>query len=163
MTEQHTLLSGLVVGESPRWHDGRLWFSNWGAEQIMAVDLNGSSEVIAAGPRRAGFSIDWLPDGRLLVTGDQLLRREADGTFATHADLSSISAVGWNEIAVDGRGNIYTNSINFLWGEQAFRPGYRARDSGRQDASGRRQSGFPEWHGRDARQCHAHRGRVVHR
>ena len=123
MSEQQTLLRGLVVGESPRWHDGRLWFSNWGAEQIMAVDLNGTSEVIGPGPRRAGFSIDWLPDGRLLVTGEYLLRREASGAFVTHADLSSISAVGWNEIVVDGRGNIYTNSINFLWGDQDFRPG----------------------------------------
>ena len=123
MTELQTLMTGLVVGESPRWHEGRLWFSNWGAEEIMAVDPDGTSEVIAHGPRRAGYSIDWLPDGRLLVTGEQLLRREADGSFVTHADLSGLSPIGWNEIVVDGRGNIYTNSINFLWGQEAFRPG----------------------------------------
>jgi sugar lactone lactonase YvrE len=123
VTELHTLMTGLVVGESPRWHDGRLWFSNWGAEEILAVDLHGNSELIARGPRRAGYSIDWLSDGRLLVTGEQLLRREPDGSFVTHADLSSISQVGWNEIVVDGRGNIYTNSINFGWGQESFRPG----------------------------------------
>ena len=61
MAELHTLLTGLVVGESPRWHEGRLWFSNWGAEEIIAVDPDGTSEVIARGPRRAGYSIDWLP------------------------------------------------------------------------------------------------------
>jgi sugar lactone lactonase YvrE len=120
---KNTLLTGLVVGESPRWHAGRLWFSNWGAEEIIAVDLDGNSEVIAPGPRRAGYSIDWLPDGRLLVTGDKLLRREADGTFVTHADLSGLSPIGWNEIVVDGRGNVYTNSINFGWGQDEFRPG----------------------------------------
>ena len=41
MDERHTLLSGLVVGESPRWHDGRLWFANWGAQEILAVDVDG--------------------------------------------------------------------------------------------------------------------------
>jgi sugar lactone lactonase YvrE len=123
MTELQTLLTGLVVGESPRWHEGRLWFSHWGAEEIIAVDPDGTSEVIAPGPRRAGYSIDWLPDGRLLVTGEQLLRREADGSLVTHADLSGLSPIGWNEIVMDGRGNIYTNSINFGWGQEAFKPG----------------------------------------
>jgi sugar lactone lactonase YvrE len=123
MRELQTLLTGLVVGESARWHEGRLWFSNWGAEEIVAVDLHGNREVIARGPRRAGYSIDWLPDGRLLVTGEQLLRREPDGSFVTHADLRGLSPVGWNEIVVDGRGNVYTNSINFLWGQEDFRPG----------------------------------------
>jgi len=52
--EPRTLLSGLVVGESPRWHDGRLWFANWGAAQeIRTVDLQGHSEVIAKGPKPA--------------------------------------------------------------------------------------------------------------
>ncbi len=123
MSELHTLLTGLVVGESPRWHDGRLWFSNWGAKEIVAVDLDGKSEVIARTDTVAGYSIAWLPDGRLLVTGQDLLRREPDGSFVTHADLSDLSAYGWNEIVVDGRGNIYVNSIGFRFGEEDFRPG----------------------------------------
>jgi sugar lactone lactonase YvrE len=60
-----------------------------------------------------GWSIDWLPDGRLLMTGKELLRTEPDGSVVRHADLSSISERGWNEIVVDGRDNIYLNSINF--------------------------------------------------
>jgi sugar lactone lactonase YvrE len=123
MSELHTLMTGLVVGESPRWHEGRLWLSNWGAQEIVAVDLEGKSEVIAHSPTRAGYSIDWLPDGRLLVTGQELLRREADGSLVTHTDLSRVSPYGWNEIVVDGRGNIYVNSINFRFGEEEFRPG----------------------------------------
>ena len=119
----NTLVTGLGVGESPRWHAGRLWFSHWGAEEIIAVDPDGHREVIAHGPRRAGYSIDWLPDGRLLVTGEQLLRREADGSLVPHADLSGLSPYGWNEIVVDGRGHIYTNSINFGWGQEEFKPG----------------------------------------
>ena len=51
--EATTLLTGLVIGESPRWHDGRLWFANWGTEEIVAVDLEGSAEVVATGPAAA--------------------------------------------------------------------------------------------------------------
>jgi sugar lactone lactonase YvrE len=123
MTEPQTLLTGLVVGESPRWHDGRLWFANWGAQEIVAADFQGASEVIAHSPTVAGYSIDWLPDGRLLVTGQELLRREPDGSLITHADLSGLSRYGWNEIVVDGRGNVYVNSVGFRFGEEQFRPG----------------------------------------
>src|SRR5436309_3862754 len=123
MPEPQTLLTGLGVGESPRWHDGRLWFANWGAQEIVAVDLQGNSEVIAHSPTVAGYSIDWLPDGRLLVTGQELLRREPDGSLVTHADLSGLSRSGWNEIVVNGRGNVYVNSVGFRFGEEEFRPG----------------------------------------
>src|SRR2546428_7689794 len=75
--QMKTLVGGLVVGESPRWHDGCLWFSNWGAQEIRTVDLDGNTEVVAKGPKPVGFCIDFLPDGRLLVTcDDRLLRRE---------------------------------------------------------------------------------------
>jgi sugar lactone lactonase YvrE len=119
-------MTGLVVGESPRWHEGRLWFANWGAQEIVALDLEGNSEVIAHSPTQlpvAGYSIDWLPDGRLLVTGQALLRREADGSLVSHADLSGLSRYGWNEIVVDGRGNVYVNSVGFNFGQEDFRPG----------------------------------------
>ena len=118
------LMTGLAFGESPRWHDGRLWFSNWGAQEIIAVDPKGKSEVVVRLPFPSfPFSIDWLPDGRLLIisSSDQpLLRQESDGSLVPHADLSR----GFNEIVVDGRGNAYINGAGFnpLAGEK-FAPG----------------------------------------
>jgi len=107
-----TLLTGLAMGESPRWHEKRLWFSDWGAQEIVAVNLNGESEVVVHTPFSLPFCIDWLPDGRLLIVSGReslLLRRESDGSLVTHVDLRGISAQVWNEIVVDGRGNAYLN------------------------------------------------------
>lgn len=128
MSELQTLMTGIAFGESPRWHDGRLWFSDWVAQEIIAVDLEGNSEVIVRVPFPSiPMCIDFLPDGRLLIVSSherRLLRREADGTLVTHADLSGLSGVGYNEIVVDGRGNIYINGggFNLMAGEK-FAPG----------------------------------------
>ena len=122
MPESKVLLSGLGIPESPRWHEGRLWFSNWIDRQVVAVGLDGKPEVMLTrdpDSHPMGYSIDWLPDGRLLVTGDKLRRQEPDGSMVTHAEQPA------NEIVVDRRGNIYLNGadFNFVAGE-APRPGY---------------------------------------
>ncbi|HEV2952067.1 MAG TPA: SMP-30/gluconolactonase/LRE family protein [Actinomycetota bacterium] len=112
MSEPRVILGGRAFVESPRWHDGRLWFADWGTDEVIAVDLEGNSEVVAHGPGGFGWSIDWLPDGRLLVTGQGLVRVEADGSRVPHAVLSDL-AEDWNELVVDGRGNAYVNGRLF--------------------------------------------------
>jgi sugar lactone lactonase YvrE len=103
-------LDKLAFVESARWHEGRFWFAHWSVGEIIAIDLQGRSEVMAPGPQTLGWSIDWLPDGRLLVTGESLLRQEPDGSFVQHADLSGVARHSWNEVVVDRqRGNIYLN------------------------------------------------------
>ena len=125
MPELQTLMSGIVFGESPRWHDGRLWFADWGAQELIAVDLEGRSEVVVRVPSFT-FCVDWLPDGCLLIVSARdrlLLRQEPDGSLATHADLSGLSDYPWNEIVVDGRGNAYVNNIGFEFPCGEFTPG----------------------------------------
>src|SRR5260370_18835402 len=112
LAEVQTLLTGLAMGESPRWHENRLWFSDWGAQEIVTVDLDGKRDVPVRTPFGLPFCIDWLHDGRLLIVSGReglLLRREPNGSLAKHADLGGISDGIWNEIVVDGRGNAYIN------------------------------------------------------
>ena len=111
--QTRVLLDGLGMGESPRWHDGRLWFSNWGTDEIVAVALDGTIEIFGPGGGGAGWAVDWLPDGRMLVTGRELIRVEHDGSRVQHADLSQIAPYGVSEITIDGRGNVYVNTLNF--------------------------------------------------
>ena len=124
MNEVRTLLAGRGLVESPRWHGDRLYFSDWSAGEVIAVDLAGRSEVIAR-VKSLPLCTAFLPDGRLVIVSSpdgRLVRREPDGTLVTHADLGQ---PGWNDIVADGRGNIYVNRAGFnpTAGEE-FQPGF---------------------------------------
>jgi len=124
MGEVRTLLAGRGLVESPRWHGDRLYFSDWSAGEVIAVDFAGHSEVVAR-VQSLPLCTAWLPDGRLLIVSSvdgRLLRREPDGSLVTYAELGK---PGWNDIVVDGRGNAYVNGAGFdpMAGE-AFAPGF---------------------------------------
>jgi sugar lactone lactonase YvrE len=123
MAEFKTLLKNLVLVESPRWHEDRLVFSDWGAGEVIALDLDGNRDVIA-NIDSIPFCLDRLPDGRLLiVAGDDLLIRSPAGTFSTYAKLGALSTKPWNDIVADGRGNAYVNNIGFDFPDGEFAPG----------------------------------------
>ena len=123
MSQPNVLLTGIAFGEPPRWYDGRLWFSDFGAQELNAVDLQGNRELVAhvaGSPMGLGF----LPDGRLLIVSMNdglLLRRDHDGSMVVHADLTQLSPHPWNDLVVDGRGNAYVGNmgVDFPQGECA--------------------------------------------
>ncbi len=113
MSETSVVLAGLGFPESTRWRAGRVWLCNWGAGEVLSVDADGASEVMARVTRQTlPFSIDWLPDGRLLVIdGPQrrLLCQQPSGSLDTLADLSGFGPAPFNELVVDAAGNAYVN------------------------------------------------------
>ncbi len=109
------LLDGLAFGEGPRWHEGRLWFSDMHSHTVIAVDEEGRREDIATIPNRPS-GLGWLPDGRLLVvsmTDRKLLCRESDGEFVEYADMSNLAPFHCNDMVVDARGHAYVGNFGF--------------------------------------------------
>ena len=110
-----TFATGIRMGESPRWHDGRFWMCDWLAGEVLVFDSSGSRQV-AARVDGLPFSIDWLPDGRLLVTTNDGVRTGLD------LKLHGAGDQPWNEIVVDPAGRAYINMPGSMPHEES-RPG----------------------------------------
>jgi sugar lactone lactonase YvrE len=110
-----TLREGLFFGESPRWHDGRLWYSDFYDHAVHALAPDGADErVVELDGRSSGLG--WLPDGRLLIVSmldRRVLRVEENGAVVTHADLSAIATGHCNDMVVDARGRAYVGNFGF--------------------------------------------------
>ena len=118
------LLEGLTFGECPRWHEGKLWFSDIHAQRVMTIDLDGNAEVVVEASGQPS-GLGWLPDGRLLIvsmTGNLLWRLDVGGLTEV-AYLDRLGGLNCNDMVVDKRGRAYIGHIGFdLWGGQAFAP-----------------------------------------
>lgn len=102
--------------EGPRWHDGRLWVSDFFAHKVYSTNLEGDVRVEAEVPNRPS-GLGWLPDGRLLISSmndQKILRREENGELSVHADLSELAGGHQiNDMHVDQRGHAYVGSMGF--------------------------------------------------
>jgi len=113
--ELSVLASGYTYLEGLRWHEDRLWASDFYTEQVIAVDLQGRVEQICRVPQQPS-GLGWLPDGRLLISSmkdRKVLRREPDGTLAVHADLSALTGGHINDMVVDAQGRAYVGNFGF--------------------------------------------------
>jgi len=114
MSETRVLLDGLRFPEGPRWHDGKLWFSDMHARRVMTLDPSGHVEtVLRLEDETSGLG--WLPDGRLLVVSMQqrkVLRRDSSG-LVLHADLAAVASFHANDMLVDGQGRAYVGNFGF--------------------------------------------------
>lgn len=111
-----TVLSGFGFLEAPRWHQDRIWFSDFYTHRVLSALEDGSDLRTEAEVPRQPAGLGWLPDGRLLVVSmidRKVLRREADGTLVTHADLSSHAAGHANDMVVDAAGRAYVGNFGF--------------------------------------------------
>ena len=109
-----TLVGGGAFFECPRWHDGRLWVSDYWRYQVLAIAPDGTSETIAEIPG-APSGLGWLPDGTLLVVSmlDRKLLRVDNGATVVHADLAAHSGPQSNDMVVDATGRAYVSTIDF--------------------------------------------------
>ena len=108
------LAEGLIFGEGPRWHDGKLWVSDMYAKRVVTVDLDGNVAQVVDVPGRPS-GLGWLPDGRLLIVSmdDYRLAVMDEGQLATYADLRPHCGGVPNDMVVDERGRAYVGNFGF--------------------------------------------------
>ena len=114
MTEPQILYAGLSFGEGPRWHEDRLWVSDFHTHRVLAIDDAGGAETIVEVPNRPS-GLGWLPDGRLLVVSmtDRKLMRLDPGGLTEHADLGGIATGDCNDMVVDPDGRAYVGNFGY--------------------------------------------------
>jgi sugar lactone lactonase YvrE len=111
-----TVLADAHFLEAPRWHEGRIWFSDFYGYRVSSAREDGSDLRVEAEVPGQPAGLGWLPDGRLLVvsmTDRRVLRREPDGALVTHADLSSHATGHTNDMVVDAGGRAYVGNFGF--------------------------------------------------
>ena len=165
MTTPRTLMTGISFGESPRWHDGRLWFSDWAGQQPHAVGLDGASEVVAT-IESFPFCIDFLPDGRLLVlhSAEQKAPPHGPTSLVTHSRPRRHLRVSVERASPPTRrGFAFLNNIGFDFAGGEHGPGFVAGGDPRRrrPGDGRGRPAVPQRHGGDPRRLDADRGRVL--
>ena len=123
MAHTNIIAEGIYFGEGPRWHGGRLWFSDFFDRAVKSIGADGGV-VVEHRLQDHPSGLGWLPDGRLLVVSMralQVLRQEGEG-FVVHADLSGLTSHRCNDMVVDGTGRAWVGNFGFdLDGEIAKR------------------------------------------
>ena len=118
------LIDGLTFTEGPRWHEGKLYFSDFFTHRVLAVDLEGHLETIVETPHQPS-GLGWRPDGSMLIVSmnDQKLLRFANGELTEAADLSNLANHYCNDMVVDKKGNAYVGNFGFdLHAGEAIKP-----------------------------------------
>jgi sugar lactone lactonase YvrE len=107
MRNLKVLADKIAFPEGPRWHDGKLYFSDMHAHKVMTVDLSGKTETICEVPNRPS-GLGWLPDGTLLIVSmtDRKLMRLERGALKLHADLGKLAAFDCNDMVIDKQGRV---------------------------------------------------------
>lgn len=114
--EISSIITGLDFLEGPRWHDQRIWFSDFYTGRVYSAAEDGSDFRVEAEVPEQPSGLGWLPDGRLLIVSmrdRRVLRREPDGSLVCHADLSGHVNGYLNDMVVDSRGRAYVGEFGF--------------------------------------------------
>ena len=109
-----TLMKGLTFGEGPRWHENKLYFSDFYSHKVYSLDLSGKHEVIVEIPNQPS-GLGWTPDGTMLIVSmkDRKLMSFKDGLLTERADLTELSGFHCNDMVVDIYGNAFIGNFGF--------------------------------------------------
>lgn len=110
------LVDGIDFAEGPRWHEGRLWYSDFHQRTISSVGIDGDRRIELGDLADQPSGLGWMPDGSLLavfMTTRRVMRQSGTGDLVEHADLSGIATWHCNDMVVDAAGNAYVGNFGF--------------------------------------------------
>ncbi len=115
--EATVLIQGLGFPESPRWRDGRLWFSDFVSRKVLVADVTGNTADVVGVPK-VPSGLGWLPDGHLLIVSmeDRRVMKLEQRGLVQHADLSTLARFDCNDMVVDAFGRAYVGNFGFDYG-----------------------------------------------
>lgn len=116
--ENHTsrvVREGLSFGEAPRWHDGRLWYSDFYRHAVYSMASDGSDERVEREVAGQPSGLGWLARGDLLCVSmldHRVLRFSATGA-TTFADISEYCGFWANDLVVSASDFTYVGNFGF--------------------------------------------------
>ena len=113
--QAHVVREGLSFGEAPRWHEGRLWYSDFYRHAIFSMDPEGSDELLEVLVPHQPSGLGWLPDGDLLYVSmtDQRVMRRHDERSVLYCDISPYCEFWANDMVVSPTGVAYVGNFGF--------------------------------------------------
>ncbi len=109
------LIEGGAFFESPRWHEGRWWVSDFYRHGVYTVSTDGAEELVLEVEHQPS-GLGWMPDGSLLIVSmkdQRVLRRDREGSVGVHAELGAFTDSSLNDMVVDGHGRAWVGCFGF--------------------------------------------------
>jgi sugar lactone lactonase YvrE len=110
----HPVRDGLTFGEGPRWHDERLWYSDFYRHAIFSTH-DGTDERLELMVPNQPSGLGWLPDSDLLFVSmtDQRVMRRHDDASVLYCDISAYCGFWANDMVVSPTGYAYVGNFGF--------------------------------------------------
>jgi sugar lactone lactonase YvrE len=122
--ESNILLDGLKFPEGPRWHNGKLWFSDMEDHKIYTLDMKGNLQIVLDRPNRVS-GLGWLSDDSLIFVSmeDRHLLKLKSAKLSEYADLSKLATFHLNDMIIDKKDRVYVGNFGFDYFNNAtFKP-----------------------------------------
>jgi sugar lactone lactonase YvrE len=109
-----TVVDGLAFPECPRWHDGKLYFSDM-HDRVVLLLAPGTEATRVVDVPACPAGLGWLPDGTLQIVSmtDRRVLRMTENGLTTAAELSPFISNNANDMVIDRYGRAYIGNFGF--------------------------------------------------
>ena len=117
------IAKNLHFSEGPRWHDNKLWFSDFYQHAVFNIDENHNIKKVVDIPNQPS-GLGWMPDESMLIVSmlDRKVMKFKDGQLSVHSDLSKLTKFRCNDMVVDNDGHAFVGNFGSLHHAKDIKP-----------------------------------------